>query len=100
MNLPRHYQDGEPSLQSYDLRKCGEPGTLQDGDVEFYLAQGERQVGPFPMDGVTVGAPENVDAIKNNLCRKLDENCTRKARSISLGAVRRSRLEFLAAFTH
>ena len=56
MSLPRHYQDGEPSLQSCD----------------------QRQVGPFSMDGLTVGAPENVDAIKNNLCRKLDENCARK----------------------
>ena len=50
MKLPRHYQDGEPSVQFYDLRECGGPGTLLDGDVKFYLAQGQKTGGPI-LDG-------------------------------------------------
>jgi ubiquinone/menaquinone biosynthesis C-methylase UbiE len=41
-----HYQDGGPSVDFYDLREAGGPGTLLEGDVEFYLAQARRTGGP------------------------------------------------------
>lgn len=44
--LPEHYQDGGPSVDFYDLRERGGPGTLLDGDVEFYLAQARKTGGP------------------------------------------------------
>jgi SAM-dependent methyltransferase len=47
MKLPRHYLDGGPSVEFYDLRECGGPGTLLDGDVEFYLAQAQKTGGPI-----------------------------------------------------
>lgn len=47
MKLPRHYQDGGPSVEFYDLRECGGPGTLLDGDVELYLEQAQKTGGPI-----------------------------------------------------
>src|SRR5499427_3502772 len=41
-----HYLDGGPSVEFYDLREAGGPGTLLEGDVEFYLAQARRTGGP------------------------------------------------------
>jgi SAM-dependent methyltransferase len=46
MKLPMHYQDGGPSVDYYDVREAGGPGTLLDGDVEFYLAQARKVGGP------------------------------------------------------
>jgi SAM-dependent methyltransferase len=43
---PEHYQDGGPSVEFYDLREKGGPGTLLEGDVEFYLAQARKTGGP------------------------------------------------------
>jgi SAM-dependent methyltransferase len=34
-------------VEFYDLRECGGPGTLLDGDVEFYLAQAQKTGGPI-----------------------------------------------------
>jgi ubiquinone/menaquinone biosynthesis C-methylase UbiE len=45
--LPKHYQDGGPSVEFYDLREAGGPGTLLEGDVEFYLAQARETGGPI-----------------------------------------------------
>ena len=47
MKLPQHYQDGGPSVEFYDIRETGGPGTLLDGDVEFYLAQARKTGGPI-----------------------------------------------------
>jgi SAM-dependent methyltransferase len=44
--LPQHYQDGGLSVEFYDLRERGGPGTVLDGDVEFYLAQARKTGGP------------------------------------------------------
>jgi len=41
-----HYLDGGPSVEFYDLREAGGPGTMLEGDVEFYLAQARRTGGP------------------------------------------------------
>jgi ubiquinone/menaquinone biosynthesis C-methylase UbiE len=46
MTYPEHYQDGGPSVEFYDLREVGGPGSILDGDVEFYLAQARRTGGP------------------------------------------------------
>jgi SAM-dependent methyltransferase len=46
MKRIEHYQDGGPSVEFYDLREAGGPGTLLEGDVEFYLAQARRTGGP------------------------------------------------------
>jgi SAM-dependent methyltransferase len=46
MNVPEHYQDGGPSVEFYDVREKGGPGTLLEGDVEFYLAQARKTGGP------------------------------------------------------
>ena len=46
MTLPEHYQDGGPSVDFYDVRETGGPGSLLDGDVEFYLAQARKVGGP------------------------------------------------------
>jgi len=43
---PEHYQDGGPSVEFYDLREGGGPGTVLDGDVDFYLAQARKTGGP------------------------------------------------------
>jgi len=45
-NLPRHYQDGGPSVEFYDLRERGGAGTILAGDVEFYVAQARKTGGP------------------------------------------------------
>ena len=47
MKLPEHYQNGGPSVEFYDLRERGGPGTLLDGDVEFYLGQARKTGGPI-----------------------------------------------------
>jgi ubiquinone/menaquinone biosynthesis C-methylase UbiE len=47
VKLPKHYQDGGPSVEFYDVRERGGPGTLLDGDVEFYLAQARKVGGPI-----------------------------------------------------
>jgi SAM-dependent methyltransferase len=47
MELPRHYQDGGPSVEFYDVRERGGPGTVLDGDIEFYLAQARETGGPI-----------------------------------------------------
>jgi ubiquinone/menaquinone biosynthesis C-methylase UbiE len=46
MKRRAHYQDGGPSVDFYDLREAGGPGTLLEGDVEFYMAQARRTGGP------------------------------------------------------
>jgi len=46
MTYPEHYQDGGPSVDFYDLRERGGPGSILDGDVEFYLAQAKKSGGP------------------------------------------------------
>src|SRR5262245_64747735 len=46
MGLPEHYQDGGPSVAYYDVRETGGPGTLLDGDVEFYLKHSRQAGGP------------------------------------------------------
>jgi ubiquinone/menaquinone biosynthesis C-methylase UbiE len=46
MTYPVHYQDGGPSVDFYDLREGGGPGTILDGDVEFYLEQAKKTGGP------------------------------------------------------
>jgi SAM-dependent methyltransferase len=46
MTIPEHYQDGGPSVEYYDVRETGGPGTLLDGDVGFYLSQARRAGGP------------------------------------------------------
>jgi ubiquinone/menaquinone biosynthesis C-methylase UbiE len=46
MTYPEHYQDGGPSVDYYDLRERGGPGSILDGDVEFYLAQARKTGGP------------------------------------------------------
>src|SRR6185503_10941179 len=46
MKLPEHYQDGGPSVEFYDIRETGGPGSVLDGDVEFYLAQARKMGGP------------------------------------------------------
>src|SRR6185369_11359833 len=46
MTLPEHYQDGGPSVDYYDVRETGGPGSLLDGDVEFYLKQARKTRGP------------------------------------------------------
>jgi SAM-dependent methyltransferase len=46
MRLPEHYQDGGPSVDYYDVRETGGPGTLLDGDVEFYLKHARQAGGP------------------------------------------------------
>jgi SAM-dependent methyltransferase len=45
MNLPDHYQDGGPSVDYYDVREAGGPGTLLEGDVEFYLKHARKAGG-------------------------------------------------------
>jgi ubiquinone/menaquinone biosynthesis C-methylase UbiE len=45
--LPKHYQDGGPSVEFYDVRETGGPGTLLEGDVAFYLAQARETGGPI-----------------------------------------------------
>jgi SAM-dependent methyltransferase len=47
MERPRHYQDGGPSVDFYDVRERGGPGTILDGDIEFYLAQARKTGGPI-----------------------------------------------------
>jgi SAM-dependent methyltransferase len=47
MKLPQHYQDGVPSVEFYDLRERGGPGTIREGDIEFYLAQARKTRGPI-----------------------------------------------------
>jgi hypothetical protein len=47
VKLPDHYQDGGPSVDFYDVRERGGPGTLLDGDIEFYLAQARKTGGPI-----------------------------------------------------
>ena len=39
MKLSEHYQDGGPSVEFYDVRETAGPGSLLDGDVEFYLEE-------------------------------------------------------------
>jgi ubiquinone/menaquinone biosynthesis C-methylase UbiE len=46
VRFPEHYQDGGPSVEFYDVRETGGPGTLLDGDVEFYLSQARDTRGP------------------------------------------------------
>ena len=46
MKLPEHYLDGGPSVDFYDLREHGGPGTVIEGDVDFYLAQARKTGGP------------------------------------------------------
>src|SRR5499427_9631078 len=46
MAYPEHYQDGGPSVEFYDLREVGGPGSMLDGDVDFYLAQAKKTGGP------------------------------------------------------
>ena len=46
MAYPEHYQDGGPSVDFYDVREGGGPGTVLDGDVDFYLAQARKTGGP------------------------------------------------------
>jgi ubiquinone/menaquinone biosynthesis C-methylase UbiE len=46
MTYPKHYQDGGPSVEFYDLRERGGPGSILEGDVEFYLAQARKTGGP------------------------------------------------------
>ncbi len=47
MALPEHYQGGGPSVEFYDVREAGGPGTPLQGDVEFYLAQARKTGGPI-----------------------------------------------------
>ena len=47
MTLPQHYQDGGPSVEFYDVRETGGPGTLLKGDIEFYLAHARETGGPI-----------------------------------------------------
>lgn len=47
MALPDHYQDGGPSVDFYDVRETGGPGTLLEGDVDFYLARARETRGPI-----------------------------------------------------
>ena len=47
MKLPQHDHDGGPSVEFYELRERGGPGTVLDGDVEFYLAQARKTGGPI-----------------------------------------------------
>lgn len=47
MKLPQHYQDGGPSVDFYDLLDRGGPGTVVEGDIEFYLAQAKKTGGPI-----------------------------------------------------
>jgi SAM-dependent methyltransferase len=47
VNLPEHYQDGGPSVDFYDIREVGGPGTPCDGDVDFYLTQARKVGGPI-----------------------------------------------------
>ena len=46
MKTREHYQNGGPSVDLYDIREAGGPGTPCDGDVEFYLRQAEVTGGP------------------------------------------------------
>src|SRR5215471_10179617 len=46
MKPREHYQHGGPSVDFYDVRETGGPGTVLDGDVEFYVAQARRAGGP------------------------------------------------------
>jgi SAM-dependent methyltransferase len=45
--LPEHYRDGGPSVDYYDLREHGGPGSPVDGDVAFYRRQAKRARGPI-----------------------------------------------------
>jgi len=46
MKQREHYQNGGPSVEFYDLRERGGPGTVLDGDLEFYLKQARKTGGP------------------------------------------------------
>ncbi len=46
MKLPDHYQSPGPSVALYDVREAGGPGTICDGDVEFYLRHARKTGGP------------------------------------------------------
>jgi ubiquinone/menaquinone biosynthesis C-methylase UbiE len=45
--LPEHFRHGGPSVDYYDLREHGGPGSPVEGDVAFYRRQAKRARGPI-----------------------------------------------------